>query len=372
MAKQQKQAPGSVDERALDTLADVLRALGEWVLVFANQEAERIRLDFEGWARHALVGAPRPGLDDPESREQRPRDWKGLTRFVREHRRGEVEHVQRMLQDLRQVIWTFVQGIGNAIIEDRRAGREVENRLDRLRLAVDSDDTELLKREALASISLIQHEIERRKRLEQGQIEALSTQLDQLANELMQVKEQLSVDPLTQIWNRAALDEHIKRVVSLGAVLGQPAILFMIDIDDFKWVNDRYGHPAGDEVLRQVAATLAHTLRRKGDIVARYGGDEFTAVILDDSLETAEAIGERMLFGVRELDVELEDQEEPIRVSISVGVARLASGEDAESWFDRADRALYQAKERGRDRVAFAIDAPADGREAAARGSDPD
>ncbi|MCP5055583.1 MAG: GGDEF domain-containing protein [bacterium] len=361
--KKNSSAAGTDEDPALDALVAALRVWGEMAIALEGREEEEIQEDFEGWARHAALASPRPGLDDPSAPPANKKDWTGLGRFVREHRRAEHEYVTRNMEDLRQVIWQFVESLGRAITEDRQTDGEVASKLLDLRRAVDSNDTEALKREALSSISLIQSRIEGRKLREQGQINELSGQLDDMASELVEVKDQLQVDALTEICNRAGLDQQVSRVVSLGLVLGQPAILFMIDVDHFKWVNDRYGHAAGDEVLRQVASTLAHTFRRKGDFLARYGGDEFSAVILEDSLETANKIGDRLLFAIRELDVVCEGEDEPIRVSVSIGAARLESGEDARSWFDRADRALYQAKELGRDRIALAIDGKTSDRE---------
>ncbi len=347
------------DDAALDALVDALRAWGEFGIAMSDRSKEEIREEFEGWARHALLASPRPGIDPPDTPPSKTKDWASLSRFVREHRRGETDHIERNLTDFRQIIWSFVQGLSTALSEDRAADQSVASKLSELKRAAESEDTELLKREALASISLIQTQIRHRKQREQGQIEELSGQLERLSDELVQVKEQLSVDSLTEVWNRAGFDEHLERVVSLKAVLGQPAVLFMIDVDDFKWINDKYGHPAGDETLRRVAARLDHTFRRKGDFLCRYGGDEFAAILLEDSLETANTIGERLLHGIRNLEIEVEGVEEPIRVSISVGVARIMEGEGAAAWLDRADRALYQAKELGRDRVAIAIEASA-------------
>ncbi len=343
------------DTDALDALAQALRSWGEFAIGMLDRTPDEIREEFEGWARHAVVAAPRPGLDEPGT-QHTTKDWPALGRFVREHRRAEQAYVTRTLGDLRSIIWTFVRGLGSALQEDRSSEGAVESQLAQLKEAVESDDTERLKREAMSSISLIQNQIKSRKAREEGQIAELSNQLEALSSELTQVKEQLAVDALTGAWNRAALDEHVSRVVSLGAILDQPAILFMIDVDDFKWVNDRYGHPAGDEILKRVTARLQHTFRRKGDFLARYGGDEFCAVILEDSLEIANTIGERLIYAVRELEIEVEDVDEPVRVSVSVGAARLAPGDDSVRWTGRADRALYQAKEMGRDRVVIATD----------------
>jgi diguanylate cyclase (GGDEF)-like protein len=340
-------------EAAQDALAGVLRAWGERAFDLEAVDARSIGESFEAWARHVLVNAPPPGCLLEGPRPDR-RDWHSLQSFVRGHRRSEVDYVLRSLADLRQVIWIFVKSLGRAAAEDRREDQRMGRQLHRLREAVESTDTTALKREALSSIGLIESLIARRQARQKSEIEQLAGRLDRLSVELIAVREQLGTDPLTQLYNRAACDEHVSRIVSFRAVVGSPAVAFMIDVDHFKWVNDRYGHAVGDDVLRGVARCLKDVFRRQEDFVARYGGDEFVVVLQEGSLETARGAAERLLFAIRDLEVPREDTEEPIRVSVSAGAARLRGDEDGRAWLQRADQALYAAKEAGRDR--FVID----------------
>ncbi|MCA9773623.1 MAG: GGDEF domain-containing protein, partial [Myxococcales bacterium] len=123
----------------------------------------------------------------------------------------------------------------------------------------------------------------------------------------------------------------------------------------FKAVNDTYGHPIGDEVLRRLALTCLRCFPRKDDFVARYGGEEFAAILSIHDAENAARIAERFLDTVRALRVQYEGGE--LGITVSAGLALLRPGDDALGWVARADRALYAAKQGGRDRFVLA-DAP--------------
>lgn len=350
-------APGGDElDQTLDTMAAILRVLGDFAFDLADQPAEELRSLYETWARHVLVGAPRPGSEAAPGAPSSParRDWIGVRQFVSDHRRRESTYVTRGFDDLKQVIWVFIQGLGRAVPADEKDDRQVSDQLSRLRQAIQGHDTEYIKREALASIQLVERVVAERKERQQHTIAGLAQHMERIGNELTHTGNQASMDALTGIPDRAAFNEHLERLANLGLVFGRPACLFLVDIDDFKWVNDRFGSPSGDEVLRQVARCLRRVFRRRGDFTARIGGDELAAVIGEASLEAANRLAERLLFSVRDLAVEHEGS--PIRVTVSIGVARLGPGEDPKSWLARASRALDAARQFGCDRVV--VDSP--------------
>jgi diguanylate cyclase (GGDEF)-like protein len=134
-----------------------------------------------------------------------------------------------------------------------------------------------------------------------------------------------------------------------GARTGDDEVaLLFCDVDRFKQFNDRHGHLAGDDLLRRVSRILASTVRR-GDVAARYGGDEFCVLLLDASLNTAMDVAERIREQVAELWVGQD-----AAPSISIGVAVLNGHRDAEDLLEQADKAMYAAKQGGRDRVVRA------------------
>ncbi|MQY50633.1 sensor domain-containing diguanylate cyclase [Rhodocyclus gracilis] len=167
------------------------------------------------------------------------------------------------------------------------------------------------------------------------------------------------IDALTGIANRRHFDEVLAREWSRAARGGQPLGLALLDVDWFKRYNDCYGHQAGDICLRRVARVLAATAKRGGDLVARYGGEEFAFVAPAADLANIQRIAEAVCAAVRDLAMPHELSEFGV-VSVSIGVAALlpGKGERPEALLRRADAALYQAKNDGRNRVVADVLAP--------------
>ncbi len=165
------------------------------------------------------------------------------------------------------------------------------------------------------------------------------------------------IDALTGVLNRNSLDTDLAAVLTQSARQRQSLAVLFLDIDHFKRINDQFGHAAGDECLRTVARLLRANLR-SGDLLGRYGGEEFVVVSPGAALAVAQQLGERIRAAVEELEVEWEGERIP--VTISVGIAMRRRDESAPAHLlDRADQALYDAKRRGRNQVRFDLDAAA-------------
>lgn len=158
------------------------------------------------------------------------------------------------------------------------------------------------------------------------------------------------VDPLTGLGNRRAFEEHLEREWARARRGGHGLGLLVCDVDRFKAVNDRHGHPAGDRALRAVAAAIAGAVRG-GDEAFRCGGEEFAVVVPEATRETSLAVANR----VRDRVAALRLDTGPVTVSIGVGVASGPSERAGEELFGRVDRALYAAKATGRDRVVLVM-----------------
>lgn len=165
--------------------------------------------------------------------------------------------------------------------------------------------------------------------------------------------EQSREDPLTRLGNRLRLHEDLEVLQARAQRYGHTYSVALCDVDQFKAYNDHYGHLAGDEVLKKVAATIARQ-RRCGDTAYRYGGEEFLVVLPEQSLEAATAAADRLRKAVEELRIPHEASDPPGIVTVSVGVAAMSTGgsANADELFKQADAALYMAKEAGRNRVA--------------------
>lgn len=159
------------------------------------------------------------------------------------------------------------------------------------------------------------------------------------------------VDGLTNLYNRAWLDENLQAMVSAAHAATEPLSIIMIDIDRFKQFNDEHGHQCGDDALRAAAKTIANALRPT-DCAARYGGEELIVLLPTTTREAAAMVAQRLCEQLRE-SVVFADMRKPLpHMTASFGVATLAVGEDAQALVAHADAALYRAKDAGRDRVA--------------------
>ena len=170
--------------------------------------------------------------------------------------------------------------------------------------------------------------------------------------ERVQLEEELRAaatrDKLTGLYNRRYGESQLREACLNARASGSPLSILLCDIDHFKQVNDRFGHDAGDRVLREFSRVLARSVRAS-DTVARWGGEEFVVVLADCSLVSASDLAERIRG-----QIALLDDEQVGRISVSVGVATLAADETAKQLYLRADAALYQAKNGGRNRVSIA------------------
>lgn len=167
-----------------------------------------------------------------------------------------------------------------------------------------------------------------------------------------------STDELTGLANRGALNRWCAGAFSRPENQGRPAALLMIDVDHFKRYNDHYGHIAGDECLRTIAQRISQAVRSENDIVARYGGEEFIVLLLDITPKQAWVLAERICAAVSCLTLPHANRGDAMtHVTISVGVActAIGPGSTLEGLMQTADRGLYTAKRKGRNRVEGAL-----------------
>jgi len=159
-------------------------------------------------------------------------------------------------------------------------------------------------------------------------------------------------DPLTGLANRNLMQIDLDKRFAMARRFHQPFSLIMMDLDHFKIYNDTYGHTAGDELLRQVAALLRHEVRDV-DLVARYGGEELLVIMPDTGSERAREVAQRITGKISAIDFKCTDDGRTTKITVSAGVAAFdESTADAKALITRADTALYHAKHQGRNQVA--------------------
>ncbi len=181
----------------------------------------------------------------------------------------------------------------------------------------------------------------------QNQVVVLSKEKEMLARLLKEKSETMRKDPLTGVYNRLAYEDQLQNEYQRWKRFGNPLSFVIWDIDRFKDINDRYGHAAGDEVLRGVAQQLAGRIRST-DFIARFGGEEFAMLLPGADNAAAFNVADKLRRNIAE--AQFSHNGVTIPVTISCGVAGFEAGDAPESVFDRADQALYRAKQAGRNR----------------------
>lgn len=151
---------------------------------------------------------------------------------------------------------------------------------------------------------------------------------------------------MTQVYNRSRFDLLFREHVELATRHRTALSLLLVDLDDFKLVNDQYGHQVGDHVLQKAAHLLSDQVASEG-IVARWGGEEFAVLLPYYPQDKAVSLAQSLLIALEKTSFEEQD----IHITMSVGVAELGEGESASALLKRADAALYGAKDKGRNRV---------------------
>ena len=212
--------------------------------------------------------------------------------------------------------------------------------------------TELQKKEAkedfvtslLLELLMLVRDLKRQNESFLKKVEAQQKVINDLKSKLEMVEVEANLDPLTDLFNRRSLERALKEFFTLCKQSKMSFSLVLIDLDDFKYVNDNYGHHVGDLVLAKVAKVLRTNMRAK-DIVGRWGGDEFVAIMPNTDLENAKKVLERIKSKIEKIEILAEGKR--FKVSISAGVVQC--GENCQSLLDmikEADRLMYMDKKK--------------------------
>jgi diguanylate cyclase (GGDEF)-like protein len=349
----------ALSDQILDTLAGMLRAYGSQGFDIEAMEALELDRHCNVWARHILTGTPAP-MDEEELGEQEraepvamdQRRWADLQQFFRNHRRDEQAAVNGSAEGMRGLISELTSGLRSAISDDSAKDEMVSRELAALSKAVKGNSLNEIRAQLAKTVEMTSRVTKERQLRYEAQLHSMGKRVSNLRADLVAVREKVNLDALTRLHNRGAFDEVLARQIEFSFLSAQPVALMMLDLDNFKLINDTYGHPAGDLVLQTVANAAVRVFPRRSDFIARYGGEEFVMILVDVKPDDLAVLGERMMEAVRNLDINYQDNR--IRLTCSAGIAISVLQDTAETLLSRADQALYMAKRNGRDRVEFA------------------
>lgn len=337
----------SIGDGAIDTLGHIVRIMGHESFPLDDDIDPAVFVaKCTEFAAHVENGAGVPSLEIPASTDGN-RQWARVRRFFTDRRKAEKTFVTQRLHDYRGVVEDLVGGLRRIAKRDENMESSVKSGLNTIEKAVSSGLLPEIRTALNQTINQVTETFAEQKKEHEQQLLELNERMSGLRKDLVAAQEEMQRDALTDAYNRGAFDDAIKQSLNLHFILGQPVTLVMIDLDNFKQINDTYGHAAGDDVLRAIGEGLARSFIRKNDVVARYGGDEFAVILNDTSAELSVMLVERFLTYAR--DIEVAGIPDNVKVGCSVGFTEIHSSDTVKSLIHRADRALYQAKDAGRN-----------------------
>lgn len=254
--------------------------------------------------------------------------------------------------EFREIIDLMTAAMSGLDIENRDFYSSIRSQGQRFEEITLLDDIKRIKNELVQEVEKMRAMVRQKESQDQKTLESLSSQVDVLKKELNKARQSASIDGLTGVYNRKALDDHLLSLIDRNRVTKSPFSLLMMDLDKFKQLNDTYGHTVGDRMLVAFAEKCRGSVR-SDDFLARYGGEEFTLILPGASLRNATKKAKHLCKTIAGSRYAADDspKADVISVTVSIGVSAYRQGDTIQSLVERADQCLYKAKADGRNRV---------------------
>jgi diguanylate cyclase len=286
-------------------------------------------------------------LDRIESGREAYESERARELFLRYVATPGVETLEKIETEVCRLLADIVQIIIDAGLDLTKYSAVLKSCTSRLKNADDIRDIRKLVRTLLSDT---QNMSESNRKVATS-LKERSAEIDTLRGELDRVRREAVRDPLTGLANRRAFDAALAEALDATLQQMKSICLMIIDIDDFKSINDRHGQQIGDRILRYLAEALTGNIKGR-DLVARYGGDEFAVMLESAPRSGVESLAESIRQQIENAALKRTDTGEPLgKVTVSIGYDCGRPGDSPTRLLDRADRALYQAKSRGRNRA---------------------
>jgi len=328
------------EERA--TLLYIIDTYSKHLFEIDKQPIRRVRESLDSFAK---------GLVQPDSKNAEKLLF-NLRQFFSSYRLDEYSYVQNTFDDFKRIIWDFAEQLSEDIQYEQTKDAEAAQSLDQLREAVEANSIDALRSKSREFIDFyIKYQSQKDERRTK-RIGSMKKNLSVVKKQLLEANHNMRVDHMTQAFNRKSFDEQMKKHQQMSVISQTPVSIITLDIDFFKKINDSYGHDIGDFVLKECVVLLKEVFHRDDDFVARIGGEEFAIILPNFTFEHAIVRAEETLNKIRK-EVFVHDKLE-IKFTVSLGIAQLLQNETADQWLKRADAALYQSKQTGRNKYTLA------------------
>lgn len=329
------------DERA--SLLFILDTLSKNLLDLEHHPLRKTREQLDDFSKSLLQTQEHQDLDKLLFR---------IRQFFSAHRVEEYAFIQKTLEEFKTIIWDFADQLGEDLTQEKVDEAKLKSQLDDLREAVEANAIDRLKVKSRTFIdTYIQYQAKKNERRSK-RLGTMTKSLGTMKKQLSQAQKDLKVDHLSQAYNRRSFDEQLRKYKQLYSLSKGNVSLVICDIDHFKKINDSYGHDIGDHVIKECVRFLKESFSREQDFVARIGGEEFAVILPDFDSEAARLKVEQTLQRVAKETLVHGKLE--IQFTLSAGLAQLDHEESFDQWMKRADQALYQSKNTGRNRCTVA------------------
>jgi diguanylate cyclase len=317
---------------------------GMLILIVAQKISSGESLDFIGAVKRLFSRIPVFSRGQSEVNGE-PAEYESDLNFPVDPREQNLYDSAQTIRNILLILATSIQRTDKAASDSSLVLVDVKSAINTMELPTDLNEAHsLLLKEidrVISSNATLKAELVKSQAVlteQQRQIEDLRTAV--------------RVDGLTQLANRTYFDEKLGEMITLRKRYDDPFSLMMIDLDNFKTINDTFGHPAGDRILKGVALKIKASLRGS-DFLARFGGDEYALILIKSDIKSATEVAWKLCEEVRGSRFILDDA--TLTMTLSIGVAEAAADDTDEELLKRADEALYRAKAAGRNGVAAGL-----------------
>jgi diguanylate cyclase len=293
-------------------------------------------------------------LDERLSLQENPRQYELCFEQKKETIASFIKHQQAYIIDrereLRDIIDLLTKAMAHLNIENREFYQRLNHQGEKIFQLSGLDDIKRIKNALKAEVEQMWELVNLKQDQEKCRMRSLSDQVHALKDELEKAKSKAMTDGLTGAYNRQALDDFLAEKIERSSADHTDFCIFMIDIDNFKHINDKFGHVIGDRVLAALARKCREFIRSE-DFLARYGGEEFALVMLNMSFRNALKKAQHLCSTIASVRYATTESQfgDYLSMTVSIGVTQYKKGDTAGDIITRADQALYQAKRKGKN-----------------------